>query len=119
MSAHFDVLVVGASFAGVACAIAVARAGAKVVLLERKRDPGDKLHTTGIVVKDALAAIEAIAPLPREIVREVAGVRLHAPGGRSVALDSPGYFFLATDTPALMRWLCACAREAGAEVALG
>ena len=57
--------------------------------------------------------------MPAAIVRPVPGVRLHAPGGRSVALDSPGYFFLATDTPALMRWLCACARDAGVDVALG
>ena len=114
-----DLLVVGASFAGVACAIAASRTGAKVALVERKRDPGERLHTTGIVVKEAVAAIETIAPLPREIVRPIGGVRLHAPGGRSVALDSPGYFFLATDTPALMRWMCACARDAGVDVALG
>jgi len=119
ISKRHDLVVVGASFAGVACAIAAARAGASVALCERKRDPGDKLHTTGIVVKEAVAAIEAIAPLPREIVRPIGGVRLHAPGGHSVALDSPGYFFLATDTPALMRWLCARARDAGVDVALG
>ncbi|MEO8487908.1 MAG: NAD(P)/FAD-dependent oxidoreductase [Betaproteobacteria bacterium] len=119
MSAPHDLVVVGASFAGVACAIAAARAGAKVALVERKRDPGARLHTTGIVVKEALAAIEAIAPLPASVVRPIAGVRLHAPGGASIALDHPGYFFLATDTPALMRWLVACARDAGVEVALG
>jgi flavin-dependent dehydrogenase len=93
--------------------------GASAAIVERKRDPGEKLHTTGIVVKEALGAIAAIAPLPSSIVRPVSGVRLHAPGGRSVALDSPGYFFLATDTPALMRWLCACARDAGVDVSLG
>ena len=119
MRASHDVLVVGASFAGVACAIAAARAGASVALIERKRDAGERLHTTGIVVKEALAAIEAIAPLPSSVVRPIAGVRLHAPGGASVVLDSPGYFFLATDTPALMRWLAACARDAGVAVALG
>lgn len=37
----------------------------------------------------------------------------------SVALDSPGYFFLATDTPNLMRWLIAQAIDAGVEVRLG
>ena len=111
MPARHDLLIAGASFAGVACAVAAARAGARVLLVERKRDPGERLHTTGIVVKEAIAAIESIAPLPSSIVRPVAGVRLHAPGGRSVALDSPGYFFLATDTPALMRWLVDCAQR--------
>jgi len=117
--ARHDVLIAGASFAGVACAVAAARAGSRVAILERKRDAGARLHTTGIVVKDALSSIESIAPVPPAIVRPIAGVRLHAPGGASVALDSPGYFFLATDTPAMMRWLVDRARDAGVEVALG
>ena len=48
-----DLLVVGASFAGVACAIEAARAGLRVILIDRKSDAGEKLHTTGIVVKEA------------------------------------------------------------------
>ena len=119
MTARHDLLIAGASFAGVACAVSAARAGARVLLVERKRDPGERLHTTGIVVKEAIGAIDAIAPMPASIVRPIAGVRLHAPGGASLALDSPGYFFLATDTPALMRWLGECARDAGVELALG
>lgn len=119
MPTRHDVLIAGASFAGVACAVAAARAGATVAILERKRDAGSRLHTTGIVVKEALSSIESIAPIPPSIVRPIAGVRLHAPGGASVALDSPGYFFLATDTPSMMRWLVDCARDAGAEIALG
>jgi flavin-dependent dehydrogenase len=49
-----DVLVVGASFTSVACAIGAARAGLHVILVERKTDAGEKLHTTGIVVKEAV-----------------------------------------------------------------
>ena len=45
-----DLVVVGASFAGAACAIAAAQRGLHVVVLERKRDPGAKLRTTGIIV---------------------------------------------------------------------
>ena len=36
-----DQLVVGASFAGVSCAIEAARAGLQVVLIERKTDAGE------------------------------------------------------------------------------
>lgn len=114
-----DALIVGASFAGVACAVAASRAGARVTLVERRHDPGERLHTTGIVVKEALAEIDAIARLPDALARPIAGVRLHAPGGTSLALDSPGYFFLATDTPALMRWLVDRARDHGVDVATG
>ena len=36
----YDLVVVGASFAGAACAIAAAQYGLRVCVLERKRDPG-------------------------------------------------------------------------------
>jgi NAD(P)-binding Rossmann-like domain len=52
-----DCVVVGASFAGLACATVLARAGMRVTVLERKVDPGEKLHTTGIIVKDAIDQI--------------------------------------------------------------
>lgn len=117
-SARADVLVVGASFAGVACAIEAARAGLRVVLIERKADVGEKLHTTGIVVKEAADEIERLGQLPPELIRPVRGVRLYGSRLASVALDSPGYFFLATDTPNLMRWMVEQAINAGVEVRL-
>ena len=49
-----DVIIVGASFAGAACALAAAQYGLRVCVLERKADPGERLHTTGIVVKEAM-----------------------------------------------------------------
>lgn len=114
-----DVLVVGASFAGVACAIEAARAGLHVILIERKTDAGEKLHTTGIVVKEAADEIERLGQFPPELIRPIRGVRLYGSKLASVALDSPGYFFLATDTPNLMRWLIEQAINAGVDVRLG
>jgi len=113
-----DLLVVGASFAGVACAIGAARAGLRVVLIERKTDVGEKLHTTGIVVKEAADELARLGPLPSELIRPIGGVRLYGSRLDSVALDSPGYFFLATDTPNLMRWLLTRATDAGVDVRL-
>jgi digeranylgeranylglycerophospholipid reductase len=113
-----DCIVVGASFAGLACATALARAGASVCVLERKDDPGAKLHTTGILVKDALDQVPLLDALPSSLVRHVSGVRLYAPNLRHVDLAAPGYYFLATDTPALMRWLAQQAQAAGAEIRL-
>ena len=49
-----DCTVVGASFAGLACASALAQAGLRVTVMEKKADAGEKLHTTGIIVKDAI-----------------------------------------------------------------
>jgi len=113
-----DCVVVGASFAGLACASALAHAGARVVVLEKKADPGEKLHTTGIIVKDAIDQVAMLDGLPARLVRRIDGVRLYAPNMRHVDLSAPGYYFLATDTPEVMRWLAARAEESGARLVL-
>ena len=112
-----DCIVVGASFAGLACASALARGGMRVTVLERKADPGEKLHTTGIIVKDAIDQISLLDGLPPELVHRITGVRLYAPNLRYVDLAAPGYYFLATDTPNVMRWLAAQAEQAGTRIA--
>ena len=114
----FDVVIVGASFAGAACAIAAAQRGLRVCVLERKRDPGDKLRTTGIIVKEA-AERTLLHRLPAPITRRIESVRLYAPSLKQVALAAPGYYFLTTDTPAAMRWLAGHLREHGVDLRLG
>jgi digeranylgeranylglycerophospholipid reductase len=91
----------------------------RVTVLERKADVGEKLHTTGILVKDAVDQIALLDNLPSAFVRRIDGVRLYAPSLRYVDLAAPGYYFLATDTPQMMRWLAAEAVQAGAVVACG
>jgi flavin-dependent dehydrogenase len=112
-----DCVVVGASFAGLACASALARAGHSVTVLEKKADAGEKLHTTGIIVKDAVDQVALLEGLPADLVHRITGVRLYAPNLRHVDLAAPGYYFLATDTPEVMRWLAAQTQESGACIA--
>jgi flavin-dependent dehydrogenase len=114
-----DCTVVGASFAGLACATALGRAGLRVTVLEKKDDVGAKLHTTGIIVKDAVDQVALLDGLPTDLVRRVPGVRLYAPSLRSIDLAAPGYYFLATDTPNLMRWLAGRAQAAGVRLQRG
>jgi len=111
-----DCTVVGASFGGLACATALAEAGIAVSVLEKRADAGEKLHTTGILVKEAVEELPILDGLPPSLVRRIEGVRLYAPNLRSVDLDAPGYYFLATDTPGVMRWLAARAASAGARI---
>lgn len=113
----YDLVVVGASFAGAACAIAAAQYGLRVCVLERKRDPGLKLHTTGIIVKEA-AERTRLNRVPAHLVRKVDRVRLYAPNLRNVALQVPDYYFLTTDTPNLMRWLADEMRDQGVDLRL-
>lgn len=112
----FDLAVIGASFAGIACARAAAARGTSVVLIDRKSDPGEKLHTTGIIVRDAAEGYPGFRNLPAQLVRRIDAVRLYAPDLHSVRLVSPGYYFLATDTPDLMRHLALEAQREGVSV---
>jgi flavin-dependent dehydrogenase len=115
---RFDVCVVGASFAGVACALAAARAGLRVCVLERKSDPGSRLHTTGIIVREA-AEQTTLGQAPARCLRRIERVRLYSPRLHALDLASPGYYFLTTDTPKLMRWLAAQLVDAGVDLRLG
>ncbi|KAA9003517.1 NAD(P)/FAD-dependent oxidoreductase [Stenotrophomonas cyclobalanopsidis] len=112
-----DLVIVGASFAGAACALAAAQYGLRVCVLERKADPGERLHTTGIVVKEAMEQTW-LGRMPEHMVQRVARVRLYAPNLRGVQLAAPGYYFLTTDTPNLMRWLADELRASGVDLRL-
>jgi len=46
-----DLVIVGASFAGAACALAAAQYDLRVCVLERKADPSERLHTGAIVAE--------------------------------------------------------------------
>src|SRR5437868_1075832 len=93
MMQKFDLVIVGGSFAGLACARTAALRGLKVAVLDSKPEPGARIRTTGIVVKEASDDFD----LPAQLMRKVRGVRLYAPDDRSVDLHAPGYFFQATD----------------------
>ena len=107
-----DVEIVGAGFAGLACARACAARGLETVVWERKRDPGDAVHTTGLLVKE----VADDEDLPIGTTRTIHGIRLYGPSLRHVDLDAPGYFFLATDTAEILRDLARRAEAAGAEI---
>jgi flavin-dependent dehydrogenase len=112
MTIKTDIIIAGGGFAGLACAKALAQAGIGVTLLERKKEAGVGMHTTGIIVGECA---EEFA-LPAHLTRKVTDVRLYAPSLRHIHLKSPNYFFLTTDTPALMRHLSDEAVKAGAVI---
>lgn len=112
---RYDLIIVGASFAGLACARTAALRGLKVAVVERKSDPGEGVRTTGILVKEAAEETD----IPSHLTRLIRGVRLYAPNGKYTDHSAPGYYFLATDTPNLMRWMADEASRAGAELMFG
>lgn len=118
LNTRYDLIIIGASFAGVACALEAAAAGLSVCVLERKHDPGERLHTTGILVPQALAH-PLLADLPGAYARAIPDVCLYAPNLRALRLQADRHAFHTTDTPALMRWLAAKLAPAGVELRLG
>jgi len=106
MNGSYDLAVVGGSFAGLVCARSAALRGLRTVVLERQPAPGHRIHTTGLLVKEVAERWE----VPPRCTRRIRGVRLYGPSLSFIDLESPGYYFLATDTPRLMTWF---AREAG------
>lgn len=115
MAAKFDLVIVGGSFAGLACARTAALRGLKVAVIDGKSEAGARVRTTGILVKEATEDCD----LPSDLMRKVRGVRLYSPDGRALDLHAPGYYFQATDTAALLRWMAAEAERAGAQLMFG
>ncbi|TDU28132.1 geranylgeranyl reductase family protein [Panacagrimonas perspica] len=110
-----DVIVVGGSFAGLSFARRAAAQGLDVVVIDRKPEPGEQVHTTGLLVQEV---VEKLDP-PRSLLRRIETLRLYAPNLRHVDLTAPGYGFHATDTAGLMRWMADRASHAGAELRWG
>ena len=108
----YDIGIIGAGFAGLACARTAARRGLRVLVIDRKSEAGERIHTTGLLVKEAAERWE----IPAALTRRVRGVRLYSPALATLDLVASGYYFLATDTPALMRWFAREARRAGAHL---
>jgi geranylgeranyl reductase family protein len=112
---QFDIIIVGASFAGLAAARTAASRGLSVAVIEAKREVGAHIHTSGILVREAIEEID----IPHVLTRRIPGVRLYSPSLKSADLVSPGYAFYTTRTADLLRWMAKEARGAGATILYG
>ena len=111
---HYQVVVVGGGPAGALAAATAARAGAKVLLLERTtRAPA---RCTGLISPQAVELLSIPPSLIREKIR---AARVHSPGGRVLEFSSPETKAYVIDRAGLDRLLLARAGEAGVEVRSG
>ncbi|MFL5800828.1 MAG: FAD-dependent oxidoreductase [Roseiflexaceae bacterium] len=123
MAEHFDVIVVGAGPAGSAAALVAARAGLRVLLLERGEYPGAK-NVSGAALYGSTILHELIpnwwehAPVERSISRRM--LAFVSPE-TSLALDfrttrfaEPPYNGFTVLRPKFDRWFAAQAEQAGA-----
>ena len=84
-----DLVIVGASFAGLICARSAALRGLKAVVIESKSDPGARIHTTGILVREAAEEIDT----PAKFSRAIHSVRLYAPHSNQSICAHPAITF--------------------------
>jgi flavin-dependent dehydrogenase len=83
---RYDVTIIGAGLAGLQCARQLAAAGVSVLLVDRKGEVGEAVHTTGIFVRRTLEDFDlpsgSLGPSVRHVV-------LHSPSGGMQSLESP------------------------------
>ncbi len=108
----YDLVIAGASFAGLVAAKTAAMRGLRVAVLEAKPNAAHRVATTGILVKEAAEELD----IPHNLTRRVYGVRLYAPNLRHIDLFTPGSYFLTTETGRLLNWLAQEAMRAGAQI---
>ena len=82
----FDVAIIGAGLAGLELSKTLSAKGLSVLLVDRKTDLRQHVHTTGIFVRKTLEDFSLPADCLGQAVRHV---RLHSPAGQCLALCSP------------------------------
>jgi len=117
MVERWDVLVVGAGFAGLMAGWELARLGKSVLVIDKKRDIGTT-GTTGGIARRWLDILGLELPR-RTIASDVVGVEIHAPDRTCFRAEFPNVVGYITHPDRVLEWLAEEARKAGAEVLLG
>jgi len=110
-------VVVGAGPAGLVAARTVASSGYNVIVLERERRLGAK--PCGEACSRATLVDSMIDPGGDFVVREIAGARVYAPDGSSVAIQGDVGVGCILDKALYLEHLASKAAEAGAEIRVG
>ncbi len=112
----FDVIVVGASFAGLSFAGVAAARGLRVLVLERDSEIGAVVRTTGVLFSDVLDVLDVPQ---RYLLNAVRRIHIHPPNGRAIEIGSGAFRFYMADVPGMLRWMGEQAQAHGAVIRVG
>ncbi|HLX59163.1 MAG TPA: NAD(P)/FAD-dependent oxidoreductase, partial [Ktedonobacteraceae bacterium] len=112
----YDVIVVGASFAGLSFASVAAALGLRILVVERDAEVGGVVRTTGVLFNDVLDIIDVPA---RYLMNAIRRIRLQPPDHPLIEVSTQAYRFYMADVPGVLRWMAEQAQERGAIVCCG
>ncbi len=112
----YDVIVVGASFAGLSFAEVAAVRGLRVLVLERDSAVGHVVRTTGVLFSDVLDVLDVPA---RYLMNSVRQIRIQTPDNHAISVSSKAYRFYMADVTGLLGWMAEEATARGAVVRTG
>jgi digeranylgeranylglycerophospholipid reductase len=112
----YDVVVAGASFAGLSFASAAAVRGLRVLVLERDATIGAVVRTTGVLFSDALDIMDVPA---RYLMNAVRRVWIQPPNRQPITIGARAYRFYMADVPGMLQWMAAEAEARGATIRCG
>ena len=116
-SDEYDVIVVGASFAGLSFASVAAARGLRVLVLEKDAEIGGVVRTTGVLFSDVLDVIDVPA---RYLMNSVRRISLRAPNRREpIEISAPAFRFYMADVTGMLRWMAEEAQARGATIRTG
>ena len=115
---QYDVVVVGASFAGLSFASVAATRGLRVLVLERDPVVGGVVRTTGILFSDVFDFMEVPQ---RFLMNSVRHIRIRTPEADSpiVEIGAGSYRFFMADVTGMLQWMAEQAAGHGVEVRCG
>ena len=112
----YDVIVVGASFAGLSFASVAATRGMRVLVLERDAQVGGVVRTTGVLFSDVLDILDVP---PRYLMNAVRRIRIKAPNREPIEISARAYRFYMADVTGMLRWMAEQAEAHGATIRCG
>lgn len=112
----YDVVVVGASFAGLSFASVGAALGLRVLVVERDARVGGVVRTTGVLFNDVLDILDVPN---RYLMNAVRRIHVQAPGQSPLEIGARAYRFYMADVPGVLQWMTEQAEQRGAEISCG